>query len=480
MEGEVNAQGQRRCTCSKRCRGDKWVSYKTYLAHAPYRDVDKDVRFSEFVSQFGTVDNPTHPRTRQKSIPRSGVSPQLLRNNINVSGSPEPSGGLSAPLQPPLPDLDTLPNPSGPLQSGCNASGSETSEDPSRDFGAPVESDLDVPPGTLNGIFESSAAGSLPDIGDRGVWQYGPHGDQSQEDEAGEGEQDIDNEMDLDEGDRNTLVQEDSDNENFHSTFTDCPRSSHIKLALSQEFIASIRNAQFSDDMDPEMISALKNPSRTPPDIDEKTRMSIDIYLGLSNASEESYRNTKKALARRNPPVEIHSLHIVKKKICDMTGVKTIDTDMCINSCLAYTGPFSSLQACTQCGEPRYEDSTSQKRVARQRFCTIPLGPQLQAMYRSPDGADRMHYRARKTREILEQLAKDNDEIPVYEDVYHGEDYLEAVGRGDIGENDIVCMFSLDGAQLYRDNGAAQSRFTSRDFLLWKVSKFSSFIVPPC
>lgn len=292
----------------------------------------------------------------------------------------------------------------------------------------------------------------MPDIGDRGIWQYGPHGDQSHEDEAGEGEQGtIDDEMDLDEGNHNPLPPEDSDNENFHSKFTDCPRSSHIKL---EEFIASIRNAQFSDDMDPEMISALKNPSRAPPDIDETTRMSIDIYLGLSNASEQSYENTRKALARRNPPVEIHSLHIVKKNICDMTGVKTIETDMCINSCLAYTGPFSSLQACTQCGEPRYEDSTSQKRVARQRFCTIPLGPQLQAMYRSPGGADRMHYCARKTRAILEQLVKDNDEIPVYEDVYHGEDYLEAVRRGDISENDIVCMFSLDGAQLYRDKAS--------------------------
>ncbi|KAF8325705.1 hypothetical protein F5887DRAFT_840223, partial [Amanita rubescens] len=64
---------------------------------------------------------------------------------------------------------------------------------------------------------------------------------------------------------------------------------------------------------------------------------------------------------------------------------------MCPNSCIAYTGPFSTLEECPYCAEPRYtQPSTSRKRTARRRFSTIPLGPQLQAMYRSPESADRM------------------------------------------------------------------------------------------
>lgn len=36
-------------------------------------------------------------------------------------------------------------------------------------------------------------------------------------------------------------------------------------------------------------------------------------------------------------------------------------------------------------------------------------------------------------------------------DLYHGKDYLDAVLRGDIDEDDMVMMLSIDGAQLYRN-----------------------------
>ncbi|KIL59407.1 hypothetical protein M378DRAFT_41676, partial [Amanita muscaria Koide BX008] len=127
---------------------------------------------------------------------------------------------------------------------------------------------------------------------------------------------------------------------------------------------------------------------------------------------------------------------------------------MCPKSCVAYTGPFSALEECPYCAEPRYnQPSTSRKRTARRTFYTIPLGPQIQAMYRSPESADRMNYRARKTNEIIDMIERNGGQIDIstYEDFVHGQDYIEAVQRGDIGENDVVCTFSIDGAQLYRD-----------------------------
>ena len=283
------------------------------------------------------------------------------------------------------------------------------------------------------------------------LWQYDSSDGEGYGVEEEDEQLDVDEEgMDVDEN-PHLLSDEDSDDEDFHSTFTDHPRASHPKLTLSQEMIAAIRCARLEDDMDADMIAALQNPLRYPAEIDEKTRTSIDIYLGLSNGSQEMYASVKKALERRNPPIVIDSLHIVKKTIENLTRVKEIETDMCTNSCIAYTGPLLSLQNCPHCGEPRYEETSSGKRVARQRFISIPLGPQIQALYRSPESADRMHYCARITRKILRELDENDGEIKVYEDVYHGEDYLAAVRRGDIGENDIVLMFSLDGAQLYRD-----------------------------
>jgi hypothetical protein len=44
---------------------------------------------------------------------------------------------------------------------------------------------------------------------------------------------------------------------------------------------------------------------------------------------------------------------------------------------------------------------------------------------------------------------EEHGQPPAYDDIYHGEDYLEAVIRGDIGPDDTVLLFSIDGAQLY-------------------------------
>ena len=66
---------------------------------------------------------------------------------------------------------------------------------------------------------------------------------------------------------------------------------------------------------------------------------------------------------------------------------------------MAYTGPLTELQACRVCGEPRFDEQGSAR-----EFYTIPLGPQLQALFRSPEGAQDMRYRAEQTAEILAEL----------------------------------------------------------------------------
>lgn len=119
---------------------------------------------------------------------------------------------------------------------------------------------------------------------------------------------------------------------------------------------------------------------------------------------------------------------------------------MCINSCTAFTGPYAELDSCPYCGTSRLDD----KSKPRQVFHTIPLGPQLQALWRSPETADALKYRDRQTQEILAEIKRDGT-ISVYMDLYHGKDYLDAVLRGDIDEDDMVMMLSIDGAQLYRN-----------------------------
>ncbi|KAJ7023773.1 hypothetical protein C8F04DRAFT_969869 [Mycena alexandri] len=129
---------------------------------------------------------------------------------------------------------------------------------------------------------------------------------------------------------------------------------------------------------------------------------------------------------------------------------------MCINSCVAFTGPRANADACTECGASRWDpqrlaDSGGATKVARQTFHTIPLGPQLQALWRSEKGATEMRYRTKKTAEVLAELQQNGGKLSNYDDLFCGEDYIRAVQDGKIAEkdSDMVLLFSIDGAQLY-------------------------------
>src|ERR1700760_1874276 len=107
---------------------------------------------------------------------------------------------------------------------------------------------------------------------------------------------------------------------------------------------------------------------------------------------------------------------------------------MCPQGCIAYTGPFASMDNCPDCGLSRFKtddelsDSARKKKtrnekIPRQQFYTIPLGPQLQALWRTPQGAFLMRYRNRRTQEILALAKRNRGIVPVYEDVFDGKEY---------------------------------------------------------
>ena len=73
----------------------------------------------------------------------------------------------------------------------------------------------------------------------------------------------------------------------------------------------------------------------------------------------------------------------------------------------------------------------------------------MQALWRNPESAKRLHYRRLKTRELIKELQENSGKLSDYEDFLHGSDYLENVRNGNIQDDDMVLMFSLDGAQLY-------------------------------
>jgi len=94
------------------------------------------------------------------------------------------------------------------------------------------------------------------------------------------------------------------------------------------------------------------------------------------------------------------------------------------------------------------------KDIARQQFCTILLGPQLQALRRSHSGAMAMRYLDQKMKQVAEMLnniqAEDSGDI-IYNDIFSGSEIQDLAERINVNGDDTIVSLSLDGAQLYQN-----------------------------
>jgi hypothetical protein len=133
-------------------------------------------------------------------------------------------------------------------------------------------------------------------------------------------------------------------------------------VAITQKFIYDLRKATLSNDTLPEkMRYLLRNPIEAEPDLeDADLRLSIKLYMGAGGESERVYNDTCSSILERHPDNPILSFHKVKQIIEELTGITSIIHDMCVNSCLAYTGSFSDLLTCPYCNEPQYEAPSSE------------------------------------------------------------------------------------------------------------------------
>jgi len=237
----------------------------------------------------------------------------------------------------------------------------------------------------------------------------------------------------------------------------------HLKdLKTTADFVKSLQGATLDDPnlgMSDEAIHCLHNPPHEqPPVVSNKyTRLAIDLFL--INPSDITYEENRAAILRCSPDADIPSYYKIKRLVTDLTGIDSVVHHMCVNSCIAYTGPFLDLQVCPICSEPRYDQfrlrtSPGSERVPYQEFHTILIGPQLQALYRSQESASWAHYLCEERSRVLEHL-EHHDWLDEYSDVLHGTDLIMAFQDGRINQDDIVLMFSIDGAQLYAMKASA-------------------------
>ncbi|KII89767.1 hypothetical protein PLICRDRAFT_564772 [Plicaturopsis crispa FD-325 SS-3] len=237
---------------------------------------------------------------------------------------------------------------------------------------------------------------------------------------------------------------------------SDVPEIEDIRI--TNQFIDLLKHASLDDGvegLDPETIELLRHPVEHTLDVDDPDlRLSIDLFLAATTASQATYIATRAAILRRHPESTVLSFDQVKRRIALLSGVYPLVHDMCPKTCIAYTGPFAELESCPKCSQPRYDPitlETSQKKIPRQQFYTLPLGPQLQALWRSPESARNIKYLDHRVKELVQELLHNDGQLETYDDFCTGSDFLDAVLDKKIKSGDMVLLISMDGAQLYRN-----------------------------
>ncbi|KAG2751918.1 hypothetical protein P692DRAFT_20705709, partial [Suillus brevipes Sb2] len=226
-------------------------------------------------------------------------------------------------------------------------------------------------------------------------------------------------------------------------------------------FTCALQNVSLNDPsakLSEEALFQLRNPLQEPLAIDEAAiQHGISTYFALEHSAVAAYERIRKSGAQcfGDAAADVPSYARIERLIAEYTGVESIEHDMCPSTCIAYTGPFANLNCCLLCNREHYNPvklhtSGGQNRVPCQKFITIPLAAQLQALWRDPEHAQKMSYLPDTTTQLLEELRTNHGEFAKTDDFIMGSDYIHAVLQNDINpKNDIVLMILMDGVQLY-------------------------------
>lgn len=110
----------------------------------------------------------------------------------------------------------------------------------------------------------------------------------------------------------------------------------------------------------------------------------------------------------------------IKTQVPRLTGMSGIKIHCCVNSCVAFTGPYENLESCPVCATHRYKVNKNRpdQRVPRRTFLYIPLIPRLVNMYRDKETARLLRYRAHR-----------RHRPGAYADIFDGQLYRDLLGK---------------------------------------------------
>ncbi|KIK33171.1 hypothetical protein CY34DRAFT_18537 [Suillus luteus UH-Slu-Lm8-n1] len=159
------------------------------------------------------------------------------------------------------------------------------------------------------------------------------------------------------------------------------------------------------------------------------------MFMALEHSSQDTYVKICEAVIECYPDSDVLPFYHVKTILANLSGVEFLVDHMCINLYTAFIGPYAHYDMCPECSQHHFDQIKFMKsngciKNPQAVFHTISIGPQLQALWRNPESAEKMHYHA-------------------YDDILIGSTYLNAVRDGRIKTKDMLLIISIDGAQLY-------------------------------
>jgi len=174
---------------------------------------------------------------------------------------------------------------------------------------------------------------------------------------------------------------------------------------------------------------------------------------GLAYNFVGSYsRNDLERLVKMNG---LSSPYILKKKLEHFSDLVDQPYDCCVDSCMAFTGPYSELEKCQICGEDRYDNRGKPHNI----FRYLPLIPRLQAFFKSERVINMLQYR--QEREPYDGTLRDVFDSDHFQELLDttvkidGVEYPHKIGES---EWDIFVGFTLDGVSLWRGLGSLKAR----------------------
>jgi hypothetical protein len=151
----------------------------------------------------------------------------------------------------------------------------------------------------------------------------------------------------------------------------------HIKTTLN--YIQAFKTATLDDGhLTPDFLEQLQNPPSSPVDLTPDEQLSLELFLSMQNTAQQVYISIMKSIEWQYPDSCLLSYEKVKRLTAEISGIFPITDHMCLNSCIAYTGPFSELESCPICNKSCFDSNRQPCQVVN----TIPIGPQLQALKR--------------------------------------------------------------------------------------------------